>query len=354
MHDLWGALVHGAAYGVLHVVGPDHLGTLVALSATAAPRRAFWLGATWSLGHCTGMILVAGLFFLAQKVTKLDIKTWEFIGDYAIGVSLVLCGLFFIHKESTYLQEENGNVSLKGCACHGDYGAATQGSRPTARQRQGLRLMCREYNSKPMLGCATSDSNQAHGCTGGHSGEACSSTADSESSEVAVDEAAEAAAPGGNSDVEGTGGAPSPLRAGEASKTAPQAYRAWLNDLSGALLGVMQGLCCPMGMVGIAFLADMPSGGIAIFLITFLLVSALGTGTFSGLWSALVGMRGDAEGKVGTTWWATAMYRSSCAFTVILGVSWIIANACGVLDRLNYTEAHHHHHVRAEAANWPV
>jgi len=104
-------------------------------------------------------------------------------------------------------------------------------------------------------------------------------------------------------------------------------------DFKGASLGTLQGLCCPMGAMGIAFLASLPPVGIAVFTVIFFLVSVVGTGAVSSLWLRFASRTADSNAISSRT-----LYRLSCAFTVVLGVAWIVANYFDVLDKLNYAE----------------
>jgi len=106
-------------------------------------------------------------------------------------------------------------------------------------------------------------------------------------------------------------------------------------DIGSVLLGIFQGLCCPMGLVGISFVANLHSAGIAVFVVTFLLVSALGTGCFASTWATLMHSQMVSKSSSRTA------YRASCLFTLGLGATWIVANYFGVLDKLNYAEHHH-------------
>merc|ERR1719362_129001 len=107
-------------------------------------------------------------------------------------------------------------------------------------------------------------------------------------------------------------------------------------DARGAMIGIFQGACCPLGMVGISFLATLPVPGIVVFLLTFMAVSAFGTAILAVCWAWVTsnGICGGLSPKFG--------YRVSCCLTLSLGILWIIANYCGFLEKLNYAEAAHH------------
>merc|ERR1719277_307897 len=108
------------------------------------------------------------------------------------------------------------------------------------------------------------------------------------------------------------------------------------DDARGALLGVLQGMCCPLGLVGIAFLASLPPSGIFVFVAVFLVVSVVGTGAVASLWRYF-----SSNPVLTSAVSSKTLYRLSCGFTVLLGAAWIAANFYGVLDRLNYAEGAH-------------
>mmetsp|Transcript_171240 Transcript_171240/g.549035 ORF Transcript_171240/g.549035 Transcript_171240/m.549035 type:complete len:396 (-) Transcript_171240:76-1263(-) len=334
--------VLGLTYGFMHIIGPDHLGTLMSLSAASTPRRAFTVGAAWSLGHCVGMVAIALFLVALQKATAIDVEAWEHFGDYIIGFSMIVCGMYFVIREDQYLQEaEDGSVSLRSCeCCHqgpSSYGAMNEHldeklpARPPKKsgRKPGKLQACASYRNSSFCGdenCPDEPHKHEHtqerddGCPGDSTtdGEVASGqeegVAPSRATSRAAIEAPElpVAAPGQD--------------AKEA--TTSQSY-------AGALLGVFQGMCCPMGLVGITFIASLPATGILTFLLSFLLVSALGTGLIAYIWAMMM------RAKACTSVSSKAMYRSSCYFTVALGIAWVVANACGVLESLNYAEHHH-------------
>merc|ERR1712186_88009 len=58
-----------------------------------------------------------------------------------------------------------------------------------------------------------------------------------------------------------------------------------LHACAGAALGIFQGLCCPVSLMGVSFLAGLRLVGIACFLATFTISSALGTGAIATCWA---------------------------------------------------------------------
>lgn len=108
----------------------------------------------------------------------------------------------------------------------------------------------------------------------------------------------------------------------------------WLGrDVKGAIVGLLQGLCCPMVAIGISFMASLHPIGIAVFLLAFILMSSLLTASLAVAWAAAT-----ARG-LGGLLSPQAAYRASCGFTVGLGLVWILANGCGFIAQLDYSES---------------
>lgn len=336
------ALVLGLAYGVLHAIGPDHLGTVIALSVAAkSPAHAFSVGASWSLGHCAGMCVVAALIMGMERLVAVDMEAWEHFGDYIIGFSMLACGLYFLVREHDYLDvKSDGSVSLKGCSCHGHSHQHVSGeeddlcppcappefhSPPQAfqgRTRSAKRLA---RSSKPTF-AASFGQCQEVGCDhAGHDHMKADNEAAEQDPLLPCTEASTVQL--------------------DSSKLSMDRRSCSTGDMRSALLGALQGMCCPMGLVGIALLASLSPLGIAVFVMVFLVVSAVGVGGIACLWSHFAS-RSSTSGALSQK----TMYRVSCGFTVLLGTIWIAANFCGVLDQLNYAEGAHGVHEPALVA----
>mmetsp|Transcript_66456 Transcript_66456/g.210095 ORF Transcript_66456/g.210095 Transcript_66456/m.210095 type:complete len:166 (-) Transcript_66456:92-589(-) len=100
----------------------------------------------------------------------------------------------------------------------------------------------------------------------------------------------------------------------------------------GAVLGIFQGLCCPLGMLGVSCLANLLTAGIAGSLLVFMCMSAFGTAFLAMAWAWLT------ANSLGTKVSPRVIYRASCGFTLVLGVAWVACNHAGVLEKLDYTE----------------
>jgi len=251
----------GLLYGLVHIISPDHLGTLMTLSTVASNQSAFKAGAAWGLGHSVGMVMVAGICIMLHHFVKLDLELWEHFGNYFIGVSMVICSLYFILRESSFLKEEaDGSFVAQPCFCHG----------PAA---------CHDGDEKEV----------------------------------------EAASPPSETDA---------LLRLPRHRAEESQGRSWM----GALLGLCQGICCPVSMVGVTFLAGLPARGIVAFLIVFITLSAFGTAALAMGW-AFFTSKGLARNVSTRT-----LYRASCGFTLSLGVGWLVANSLGVISKLDYAE----------------
>lgn len=298
------AIFTGLVYTLVNIIGPDHLGTLMALTTLTTPQRAFRVGLSWAMGHCLGMVLVGCLLLGVDKLAAINVEAWEHWGDYFIGVSMVVVGVYFILRESHYLQEmPDGTHTLKPCACHGSGGGAHAHSPAAASlvARPRRAQFCSEYSAP-------------------------SEKDDSEDPEESA-----------------------PLIEREISQDdeRPISWHQHMmeeRNLKGAVLGICQGVCCPMGLVGLSFLASLPVAGLVAFMVTFVTLSSLGTACLAMLW-AHVTRKGIVQGLQ-----ARLVYRFSCAFTLALGIVWLVANLYGVLDKVDYTAALHHHEDTAHPA----
>jgi len=275
-------LLSGVCFGFLHVVAPDHLGTIMTLSSATTKGNAFAVGAACGFGHSFGLVFTATIFLSLRSAFTFNVEAWEYYGNHLIGASMVLCALYFIMREGTFLvQNEDGTYTAQPCSCHP--------AQPITPMPEGACLPCdgaaSELERTPLL------AYRARGC-----GEQHSSV-----SEQALLQ-----------------------RAGEG------------RDLRGALIGVFQGACCPIAMVGLTFIAALPVMGIVFFLVTFMAVSAFGTASVAVIWAFATsnGICGGLPPKFA--------YRMSCGFTLILGIFWLIANYCGILEKMNYAEAAQH------------
>jgi len=329
--DNRGALFMGVVYGLVHAIGPDHLGTLMTLSSVTTPGKAFRVGGAWGLGHSFGMVSIAAIFLLARKLITVDMEKWEHYGNYFIGASMMACAIYFMISESTFLKEQaDGTVVAQGCACHGGGSLAPAPSAEPAVEAEPALPMCGDCGDVEGYGASggrglrrfSLKENFKNRCR-----EPCCE--DEEDHTCPALEVAET----------------QPLLT-STEKDLPEASakaESWLErtwagrDAKGAVLGVFQGLCCPLGMLGVTFLANLPSIGIAIFLIVFMCISAFGTALMAVLWAYLTAY--GCSSRISPRF----VYRASCGFTLLLGAVWIICNHFGWLEMLDYAEGMVHH-----------
>lgn len=323
----WAAAVFcGIIFGFVHVIGPDHLGTLMTLSTVMSEWKAFRVGAAWGLGHSGGMIAVALLFVGLQRLLPtISVQSWEYWGNHIVGASMIACGLYFLAFESSFLEKAaDGSYSPASCACHGS-------PSPTMLHRTSR-------SRRVQLGTA------GWRMEGGF-GSPSPSPSPTSSSEWMEEENVEMKYPEIEEEIplliatachklqtaasaqRGTSALPFFERYEEPSQSS------MARDLRGAALGLLQGLCCPMGTVGVTYLANLSLGVIGAFLITFIAVSSLGMGLLALGWGFFT------RAGIGSHVKHNLVYRGSCAFTVALGVLWMLLNFCGALRALDYTES---------------
>lgn len=314
--DVLNGLASGLLYGLIHVVGPDHLGTLMTLSGSTTRRNAFTVGAFWGLGHSFGMVFIACVVLSLDEVVTFDMEAWEYYGNYFIGSSMILCAMYFILRESTFLtQQEDGTYVAQPCACHGIPAPPPQmPSMPPMPPMIPTPRSSRSARPKKIKFCH--DFHDDCDCDGAEEFTPLMSDCRRSLEEARPQK--------------------------DFSEKLPWWQHALAGrDARGALIGIFQGACCPLGMIGISFLATLPVSGIVTFLLTFMTVSAFGTATLAVCWAWVTsnGLCGGLSPKIA--------YRMSCCFTLGLGILWVIANYYGVLEKLNYAEAAHHAHLAA-------
>merc|ERR1719401_2353453 len=112
-------LTGGVIAGVFHVIlGPDHLCTIVTLSACQG-AEAFWFGVRWAGGHLAGMAVIAICFATFNYHTSnLNLETYEHYAYYGVGFMLMFMGVYFILFADKYFDQE-WSPKQATCACHG-------------------------------------------------------------------------------------------------------------------------------------------------------------------------------------------------------------------------------------------
>lgn len=286
--------------GALIPLEPDHLCSLIALNAGVTNlQHALYVGFKWGLGHCLGMMSVCLVFLPLQSLIHLEL--WEYYGNYAAGALLCIIGVYFLAFESRYLEVgEDGSWKPKQgheCSCCGD---------PAS-----LAIPIAIAKPNP---CNTPGHNCNDGC--------CSDPESHESETLPLMPPEERA------------------ESSSSSRFLPKSLaHASLGDLRGVLVGLLQGLCCPSCIAGLAFVGQMGAqhpgvSDITLFFL-FSLISILSCSCIVSVCVVAFG-RGAAFCFSLST---RTMFRGACIFSICLGSAWIALNACGKLHVLQYTDA---------------
>lgn len=296
--DALGPLSMGVVCGLLHAVGPDHLATLAAFSASMTPWPAAKVGASWGVGHGVGIIAVGFLSLAVDQIPGVHLQEkLENFGDYVIGLSMILVSLYFLMNENQYLETtEDGQITVHGCNCCTLPRAAREAKK--AAKLPPKKRFCKAFE------CGDLATEEAE-------------LAEEDCPEITEDTRLLA------NDI------PDPL------PSSAREHSTHARDLKSGIVGLVQGMCCPMGLVQVSYLAGSGHGpvDVGIFIAATLVVSILGTSIFSACWAGLANSR-----MLGDSMNPRILFRVSCAIAFLLGVAWIAANFFHVLDKVNYAE----------------
>jgi hypothetical protein len=236
-------LVLGTLLGFF-LIGPDHLGTLMALSTLTSGFTSFQRGFCWGAGHSTGVMLLCPIFLTLEHLTSKTIsrETWEHCGDIFIGISMILLSLYFLYYKDSYLEmRADGTYVAKGCACHGPSFVTMETPAtaiPKSFDNDGI---CGECS--PQKKALTPTNLKS------------SDLKDTDSEQETDDSAS--------------------------------IWHVCLNSL----LGLFQGLCCPLGVTAGGFMSRITATASTPMLLGFMVVFFLASGVGSGLialgWGAL-------------------------------------------------------------------
>ena len=83
----------GAFLGCFHVLTPDHLSALSALSVGGS-WKSFYLGVRWSFGHSIGLLLVMCVFLFLKG--DLDLRIFGKYCDSLVGIFMIVIGCYGI------------------------------------------------------------------------------------------------------------------------------------------------------------------------------------------------------------------------------------------------------------------
>lgn len=289
----------GLVCGGLHALGPDHLATLVTFSALMKPTEAAKVGASWGVGHCFGVVMIGVCMYVLGSLLQLHMEGLEHTADYVIGASMILVALYFVCREDKYITiDADGEEIVNGCHCcaapSSDYGQShgdhDHGDHDHGRHDHEQSSCCHEHGhhhkdhtASPKLcnykGCCDEETHCAH-----------------ETTPLIVHDA-----------VQDRGG-------------------------KSAAVGFLQGMCCPMGLVQVSYLAGQSAFDTAVFVFVCVAVVIMGTALVSALWAALT------RSSMGQTVTPRIMYRASCFLAFACGVLWITANFFHILHKVNYAE----------------
>lgn len=264
-------IASGILLGLL-MIGPEHLGTLMALSTLTSGMESFRVGMSWGVGHSIGMVAIIPPFLVIERLSResmdVTVGQWEYWGDYFIGASLIAVGIYFFVNENKYLEQQaDGTYECRACCNEGYHG---------------------------------------------HHGHHDHDVQECEKSPLLQDSAVALSRPSGS-------------------------VSAWVSWET-TLLGVFQGLCCPMALMGIGFIGKMSSATIpnlVIFSITFLLASSLGSGVLTLCWGLLT------SHGIASCISPLVVFRVANFITFAVGVVWIAANASGTLHRMDMGHMNH-------------
>eukprot|EP00931_Biecheleriopsis_adriatica_P040981 TRINITY_DN23476_c0_g1_i1.p1 TRINITY_DN23476_c0_g1~~TRINITY_DN23476_c0_g1_i1.p1 ORF type:complete len:333 (+),score=51.18 TRINITY_DN23476_c0_g1_i1:87-1085(+) len=304
-----GPLAMGMVCGLLHAVGPDHLATLAAFSANMEPWPAAKVGASWGIGHGAGIIAVGFLSLVVDQIPGVHLqKRLESFGDYIIGVSMILVAVYFLIREADYVTVQDGAVTVHGCNCC-SLPMPVQSAGPKARSTRSIKKrFCKNYSGGDDDRMPSSSTSSSSGCQ------------EEECLECTED-----------TPLSGGKGIPKGV-----PKSVPERRASSVpsRDVKSAIVGLVQGMCCPMGLVQISYLAGAGNGpvDVFIFIAVTIVVSVTGTALFAAFWARFVSSRTFCA--VDPRW----LYRGSCGLALCLGTTWIAANYLNVLDKVNYAE----------------
>lgn len=206
----------GVIAGVLHtILGPDHLCTIVTLSACQG-AEAFWFGVRWAGGHLAGMAVIGCLFAMlsAANLSNLNLEAYEHVAYYCVGCLLMSMGAYFIIYADKYFDAE-WSPKQKSCACH-------------AALQEPIAPSCNEdtsYGSGDVEGHHHHNHNHEH-----H------------------------------------------------SEKNPALKITGMRESGSMLIGFAQGIACPAGVVGMVFLKQYTPVQMVVFIAMFFIVTTLAMG----------------------------------------------------------------------------
>jgi len=291
-----GPVAGGIIAGLLHtVLGPDHLCTIVTLSACQG-AKAFWFGVRWAGGHLAGMVVIGSAFALLNRLaSNAAWEVYEYYADYVVGILLVTFGVYFIINADKYFDADWAPKQAT-CACHAHLlkEEEAQGNGHGHGHSHGDGKQCH--------------SGHSHG-DHGH----CHDEHDAERQPL-------------------TGGDPSKL----------QTKQNTAREAGSVIVGFVQGVACPAGLVGVVFLKQYSPLEMLVFIGIFFFVTTLAMGTLAMCYG-MVTQRCFSSAKL-----AKGIFYASCGLSVTLGITWLTLNAMGTLDAFLGHDHEDHDHGHGE------
>jgi len=313
-HQIGEACILGCVFGVLHVVCPDHLVTVLSLSIAKQPTEAFLAGFIYGGGHSIGILVCACVAEIFRQALGSDANgAFEHWANYCVGLSIIACGLYLYYMQSSILKEDAaGRIEVQACCggacadsgatpCSGGFRRAVRSGRNKSGRR-GLRLMAQGAGLS-----AHSPPNNAE-----HALEYPPPLPDVASSSPLADSAPLPAplTPREQSNCE-IPPPPPPFADAEESSSPSM--------LVSLTVGLTQGLLCPIFWILAPMVVQLGFLGVLIFLPLFFTVSCVGM----GLMSMLGGYCSGKEG-IGAYVPLKTLYLIGVLLTVSVGITWMV------------------------------
>jgi ABC-type nickel/cobalt efflux system permease component RcnA len=126
---------------------------------------------------------------------------------------------------------------------------------------------------------------------------------------------------------------------------------AGFREMGSVLVGFVQGIACPAGVVGMVFLKQYGPTEMCVFIVMFFIVTTLTMGLLAMTYGILT-RNAISSAVLGRT-----IYYASCGLSLTLGAVWVVLNATNRLDEwlghdhdhaghdhAGHEHGHHHHH----------